>query len=48
MSLSAWITSIAVAIILYGGFGGCVAIAVRKTREQRAQHPESLTESDQD
>jgi hypothetical protein len=35
MSLSAWITSILVALVLYGGFGWCVAIAVRKERERR-------------
>jgi len=33
MSLSAWITSIAVGIFLFGGFAWCVAIAVRKGRE---------------
>ncbi len=37
MSLSAWVTSIAVGIILFGGFGWCVAIAVKKTREERAE-----------
>jgi len=35
MSLSAWITSIAVGIILFGGFAWCVTIAVRKEREKR-------------
>ena len=35
MSLSAWITSIAVGVILFGGFALCVAIAVRKEREKR-------------
>ena len=35
MSLSAWITSISVGIVLFGGFGWCVAIAVRKGREKR-------------
>ncbi len=37
MSLSAWITSISVGIVLFGGFGWCVAIAVRKEREKRDQ-----------
>ncbi len=43
MSLSAWITSIAVGIVLFGGFGWCVAIAVRKGREKRdeAEHGSS-------
>jgi len=40
MSVSAWITSIAVAIVLYGGFTWCVAIAVRKEREDRKKHEE--------
>ena len=34
MSLSAWITSIIVALVLYGGLGWCIAIAVRKGREE--------------
>lgn len=34
MSLSAWITSIAVGIILYGGFAWCIVIAVRKGKEK--------------
>ena len=34
MSLSAWITSIAVGIILYGGLAWCVATAIRKGREE--------------
>jgi len=40
MSLSAWITSIAVALFLYGGFAVCVTIAVRKGREEhdKASH----------
>ena len=37
MSLSAWITSIAVGIILFGGFGWCVAIAAQKGREKREE-----------
>lgn len=43
MSLSAWITSIAVGIVLFGGFGWCVRIAVRKEREKReeAEHGSS-------
>jgi hypothetical protein len=34
MSLSAWITSILVALILYGGFAWSVAMAVRRERRQ--------------
>jgi hypothetical protein len=43
MSLSAWITSIAVGIILFGGFAWCVMIAVRKEKEKRdrAEHGSS-------
>ena len=37
MSLSAWITSIAVGIVLFGGFALCVTIAVRKGREKHDQ-----------
>jgi len=37
MSLSAWIMSIAVAVVLYGGFAWCVAIAIRRSREDRDQ-----------
>lgn len=35
MSASAWIMSIVVALVLYGGLGWCIAIAVRRTRERR-------------
>jgi len=31
---SALVTSIAVAIVLYGGFLWCIVIAVRKSREE--------------
>jgi hypothetical protein len=34
MSASAWITSIVVGLVLYGGFAWCVWIAVRKGREE--------------
>jgi len=34
MSASAWITSIVVALFLYGGFAWCVSIAVRKGKEE--------------
>lgn len=37
MSLSAWITSIAVGVILYGGFAWCLTIAVRKGKEEHDQ-----------
>lgn len=40
MSVSAWITSIVVAVVLYGGFAWCVAAAVRKGREEKANHEE--------
>jgi hypothetical protein len=33
MPLSAWITSIVVAIVLYGGFALCIRQAVRKGKE---------------
>jgi hypothetical protein len=35
MSTSAWITTIIIGIILYGGLGLCIRIAMRKTREQK-------------
>ena len=40
MSLSAWITSIAVGIVLYGGLAWCIVVAARKEREKhdRAEH----------
>ena len=34
MSLSAWITSIAVGIVLYGGLAWCIMRAVRVEREK--------------
>ncbi len=37
MSTSAWITSIAVAIVLYGGFAICVRIAIRKGKENEGK-----------
>ncbi len=37
MPLSAWIMSIVVAVILYGGFAWCIAIAVKKSREERKE-----------
>lgn len=37
MPLSAWIMSIAVTIVLYGGFFWCIAIAVRKSKEDREE-----------
>jgi hypothetical protein len=37
MPLSAWIMSIVVAIVLYGGFIWCVRIAIRRGREERAE-----------
>jgi hypothetical protein len=35
MPLSAWIMTFAIGIVLYGGLGWCIAVAVRKTREER-------------
>ncbi len=34
MSVAAWIMSILVSLVLYGGFVWCVVIAVRKGREE--------------
>jgi hypothetical protein len=42
MSLAAWITSIVVAIVLYGGFLLCVTIAAKKAREEKThEHTQS-------
>jgi hypothetical protein len=43
MSLSAWITSIAVGLVLYGGLAWCIMRAVRAEREKhdRAEHGSS-------
>ena len=35
MSLSAWITSIAVGVVLYGGLAWCIMMAVRAERKKR-------------
>jgi hypothetical protein len=48
MSVSAWITNIIVAVVLYGGLSLCIAVAVRKEREEHEAHPEDRTESSQD
>jgi hypothetical protein len=37
MPVSAWIMSILVAIILYGGLALCIRVAVRKTRENEGK-----------
>ncbi len=37
MSTSAWITSILVAIVLYGGFAICVRIAIQKGKENEGK-----------
>ncbi len=34
MSVAAWVMSILVGLVLYGGFAWCIAIAVRKGREE--------------
>ncbi len=36
MPLSAWIMSIVVAIVLYGGLALCIRIAIKRGREERA------------
>ena len=43
MSLSAWILSIVVGIVLYGGLAWCIMMAVRAEREKRdeAEHGSS-------
>lgn len=33
MPVSAWVTSILVGIVLYGGLAWCISIAIRKGRE---------------
>jgi hypothetical protein len=48
MPLSAWITSIVVALVLYGGLGWCIAVAVRKGREGQQQHQEGWSESSEE
>lgn len=35
MPLSAWIMAIVIGIILYGGLGVCIRIAIRKSKEQK-------------
>jgi hypothetical protein len=48
MSLSAWITNILVAMVLYGGLGWCIAVAVRKGREHHARGDDEWAESSED
>ena len=44
MPVSAVITAIIVAVVLYGGFALCVWQAVRKSREEKAAHQEPYGE----
>ena len=37
MPVSAWIMAIVIGLILYGGLGWCIRIAVRKERERRGE-----------
>jgi hypothetical protein len=34
MPASAWIMTILIGVVLYGGLGWCIRIAVRKSREE--------------
>ncbi len=44
MPVSAVITTIIVAVVLYGGFALCVRQAIRKGREEKAAHQEPYSE----
>ena len=35
MPTSAWIMALLIAIVLYGGLGWCIRIAVKKSREEK-------------
>jgi hypothetical protein len=48
MSLSAWITNAIVAVVLYGGLGWCIAIAIRKGREAHARGSDDWSETDEE
>ncbi len=37
MPASAWIMAIAIGIVLYGGLGICIRIAVRREKEQKGE-----------
>jgi hypothetical protein len=37
MPTSAWVMGIAIAVILYGGLGLCIGIAVKRSREQKGE-----------
>jgi hypothetical protein len=37
MPTSAWVMAIVIGIILYGGLGVCIRIAVRKSKEQKSE-----------
>ena len=37
MPTSAWVMAIAIGIVLYGGLGICIRIAVKKSREEKAK-----------
>jgi len=37
MPASAWIMAIVIGLVLYGGLGWCIRIAVKREREQRGE-----------
>ena len=37
MPTSAWVMAIAIGIVLYGGLGICIRIAIRKSKEQEGE-----------
>ena len=37
MPTSAWVMAIVIGIVLYGGLGICIRIAVKKSREEKAE-----------
>lgn len=48
MSLSAWITNAVVAVVLYGGLGWCIAVAIRKGREAHGRGSDDWSGSGED
>lgn len=37
MPMSAWVMAIVIGVVLYGGLGLCIWIAVKKEREQKGE-----------
>jgi hypothetical protein len=37
MPVSAWIMAIVIGLVLYGGLGWCIRIAIRKEKERSAE-----------